>query len=1218
MTVSAPTSMGSFVSTANVTTSGALALSPGAGVGNLVFISVVGGSSSIGAGVTDTKGNTWTQISAATAASGAAGTATGFYSVITSALVAGTDTITVTRTPTGSLTAHIMLLTDVNPLSPLGNSGTTPTANSVTAVTAMPSGSITVNNGDIAFQVTMIGTGYGTITPNVSPAFTTFVTVDSTGGTNPRGTNVEYRQITAGATFTPQITTSAGKAYAAVAVVFAFVPPVVVSTVAAVADVPAVTVLTPSAGPAPATVAAVAAVPAATIVPPIPAPATVAAVAGVAAVTVSTFLHPTLVGIGDSTTYRSGSTSSPPSREATTRAVMVGGGFDSGGFYWYGVGGKSMTGTDSGGKTTTQNITDAVAVLGTPIDIGYVGLATNDVGSSDATFTADLNTVLDALEASVTRTYWINLAFYSALNTNAAHFNPIIATQIGLRTKVVYCDFNTYIHQIGVYDPLDWIFPTDSTHMTTQGWAKRDAYILAQLEGVPDPATVVATAAIPAPAAYRITAATVAAVAGVGTVVPSSSPTPATVAATAAVPTVVFSSAVAVAPATVAATAAVPAATVTLPATPAPATVAAVAGVGAPVVTGSVTLAPATVTGTAAIPAPAQVGSGVTPVRRWYGDGLTSGTTVTTSTVGTGDNAFTTVTGTITTDTVGPHPARLRYDQQAAATCVVQWGSLSGLAMTETAGRAYWQSPAVMPSTAQMLISMDGTSSATAWRVYVAGTGSSSHVRLYDKTATQVTESTSGLAASTYYRFEWQQTANTMTVYWYAGDSPTALDSVTYTATGQFNVTPQVLYFGYRVTSVTMGASYFDGMALANSAAALFGPIPDNLAILSTVAAVAAVPTATIGGVTVLPATVAAVAVVPGPVLHAIVAGFNDFDTVGRTAFDTVVNGSVEEAAAGYSGNGLNVSITNGVVRQRWSSDTFGTRMAYGAITFRFRFRTQLPQTSNLGGTDAAIMTTKSSTLAGGTGQGHFGMFFHPADNTLRWDLLAANAGTSTMTFTAGRWYYVQARFFYGGTGAPGSATYTADVRIDGIPQTSIASPSLDPYYVAAMGFGSDQTVQTYQYDVDDILFAASTDPVGFLGDWPPLTAATVAATAAVPAVGIRYGQTVPAGTVTGVAGIAPVVVSTASTAPVLVVAAVAAVPLVQVVTTAYDPPAPTGSWGTLLALLDEVRDIARQEATRTPSACPNDGEPLLSGPHGGLYCPWGDYQHGMSHPPGW
>lgn len=51
------------------------------------------------------------------------------------------------------------------------------------------------------------------------------------------------------------------------------------------------------------------------------------------------------------------------------------------------------------------------------------------------------------------------------------------------------------------------------------------------------------------------------------------------------------------------------------------------------------------------------------------------------------------------------------------------------------------------------------------------------------------------------------------------------------------------------------------------------------------------------------------------------------------------------------------------------------------------------------------------------------------------------------------------------------------------------------------------------------------------------------------------------------------------------------------------------GGWYGLLAIRDEILDAYREDA-KAPVACPNDGEPLSSGPHGELFCKWGDYQY--------
>ena len=47
------------------------------------------------------------------------------------------------------------------------------------------------------------------------------------------------------------------------------------------------------------------------------------------------------------------------------------------------------------------------------------------------------------------------------------------------------------------------------------------------------------------------------------------------------------------------------------------------------------------------------------------------------------------------------------------------------------------------------------------------------------------------------------------------------------------------------------------------------------------------------------------------------------------------------------------------------------------------------------------------------------------------------------------------------------------------------------------------------------------------------------------------------------------------------------------------------GSWYGLKAVLDDARAMHEEERSRPPVACPNDGEPLRTGPNGILYCPY-------------
>jgi len=61
------------------------------------------------------------------------------------------------------------------------------------------------------------------------------------------------------------------------------------------------------------------------------------------------------------------------------------------------------------------------------------------------------------------------------------------------------------------------------------------------------------------------------------------------------------------------------------------------------------------------------------------------------------------------------------------------------------------------------------------------------------------------------------------------------------------------------------------------------------------------------------------------------------------------------------------------------------------------------------------------------------------------------------------------------------------------------------------------------------------------------------------------------------------------------------------------------GSWYQLLDIRSEQIEAARAQLAYdvAPAACPNDGEPLRAGPHGGLYCPWGDFDVNLPTPIG-
>lgn len=53
----------------------------------------------------------------------------------------------------------------------------------------------------------------------------------------------------------------------------------------------------------------------------------------------------------------------------------------------------------------------------------------------------------------------------------------------------------------------------------------------------------------------------------------------------------------------------------------------------------------------------------------------------------------------------------------------------------------------------------------------------------------------------------------------------------------------------------------------------------------------------------------------------------------------------------------------------------------------------------------------------------------------------------------------------------------------------------------------------------------------------------------------------------------------------------------------------PGGSWYTLLDIVREAAEDARQQRRQPPVACPHDGEPLTTGPDGSLACRYDGYR---------
>lgn len=50
-------------------------------------------------------------------------------------------------------------------------------------------------------------------------------------------------------------------------------------------------------------------------------------------------------------------------------------------------------------------------------------------------------------------------------------------------------------------------------------------------------------------------------------------------------------------------------------------------------------------------------------------------------------------------------------------------------------------------------------------------------------------------------------------------------------------------------------------------------------------------------------------------------------------------------------------------------------------------------------------------------------------------------------------------------------------------------------------------------------------------------------------------------------------------------------------------------SWNDLISIYQEGQELKDQEIAQGPIACPNDGEPLIEGPDGKLFCKFDGYR---------
>lgn len=205
-------------------------------------------------------------------------------------------------------------------------------------------------------------------------------------------------------------------------------------------------------------------------------------------------------------------------------------------------------------------------------------------------------------------------------------------------------------------------------------------------------------------------------------------------------------------------------------------------------------------------------------IRTWSGDGL-SPTNLTTSTVGAGDTAFSSINGggTFTVTADGTRSPQITWPSTSAAHNV-RWNALGNL--TAWAIRRYFSVASLPGVTWGILVGLN-SGGGDLFRVEI---NSSGYLRYRSATAAVFSPSTNALEAGVVYRIELTgQADGSSTVALYEGDSTTALLSSTVTVTaGNLDE----IRFGHHSSMATSGETG-DDFAVANTAT-FIGPVEED------------------------------------------------------------------------------------------------------------------------------------------------------------------------------------------------------------------------------------------------------------------------------------------------------------------------------------------------------------------------------------------------------
>jgi hypothetical protein len=187
----------------------------------------------------------------------------------------------------------------------------------------------------------------------------------------------------------------------------------------------------------------------------------------------------------------------------------------------------------------------------------------------------------------------------------------------------------------------------------------------------------------------------------------------------------------------------------------------------------------------------------------------------------------------------------------------------------------------------------------------------------------------------------------------------------------------------------------------------------------------------------------------------------------GELPAGTDAGGALVVATAARSGaHGLEIRARGGEAYLRWDADVLGGPAPY----WSFRAWVRILDWTDRESVD--LFTVRNREVVN-----NFDLFVGAPTRRFQWDIFRRDFGEAAGGLVPGAWHLVEARGSFAGS------TFTAEVRIDGVAQTPVASTGQVPSAVSEFVLGSIGTSKTNTAQFDDVAVAVGDAPLPFPAD---------------------------------------------------------------------------------------------------------------------------------------